>query len=164
MAVGEEMIHRLLLSAVTAGVGTCSVSYNIQLLHVVTGSMAFCTLEGGRLGCHFPSRVYKTNGPKTQRATIVLLSSSNIFTTDYSLFKADQQETILSNPRLFCTQCWKSTNAGNDQGDVHRCTSLFMLPGPSSHVTCVFVARHMICSRPIKLHNLYRGITMINGA
>ena len=51
-------------------------------------------------GCHFPSRVYKTHGPQSQRATIVLLnlyiivipllevmlSSSNIITMDYSLF------------------------------------------------------------------------------
>ena len=50
-------------------------------------------------GCHFPSRVYKTHGPQSQRATIVLLylcyiiipllevllSSSNIILTDYSL-------------------------------------------------------------------------------
>ena len=29
-----------------------------------------------------------------------------------------------------------------------------------SHDTCVFVARHVIGSRPIKLHTLYRGITI----
>ena len=40
----------------------------LQLLHAVTGSMAFCTPEGGewhpRLsrGCHFPLMVYKTHG------------------------------------------------------------------------------------------------------
>ena len=48
---------------------------SIQLL----GSMAFCTLELGKWyprrsrGCHFPSRVYQTHGPQSQRATIVLL-------------------------------------------------------------------------------------------
>ena len=33
---------------------------------------------------------------------------------------ADDQETIPSYPWLFRTQRLKSTNAGNDQGDVHR--------------------------------------------
>ena len=50
-------------------------------------------------GCHSPSRVYKTQGPQSQRTTIVLLfciivipllkvllSSSNIITTNYSFF------------------------------------------------------------------------------
>ena len=35
--------------------------YIIQLLHTVTGSMAFCTPEGE---CHFHLRVYKTRGPQ----------------------------------------------------------------------------------------------------
>ena len=50
-----------------------------QLLHVVTGSMEFCTLEGWNgtrgeaEGAISPTRVYKTHGPQSQRATIVLL-------------------------------------------------------------------------------------------
>ena len=58
---------------------------------------------------------------------------------------------IILNPQSFRNKSWKSTNGGNDQGDVHRCTSLYMLSGSSSHVTCVLVVRHMIGSRPIKL-------------
>ena len=118
--------------------------------------------------CHFPSRVYKTHGPQSQRATIVLLYlciivipllevlllPSNIITTDYSLFNKQTNKKQFPRTRGCFVHSAKSTNAGNDQGDVHRCTSLFMLPGPSSHVTCVFVARHMIGSRPMKLHSL----------
>ena len=106
----------------------------------------------------------------------VLLSSSNIITTNYSLFKlADEQETIPSNPRLFRTQRWKSTNAGNNQGDVHRCTSLFHMfhvTWPvepcnmricctardwfSTNQTSQFVQRYnKIGSRPIKIHSLF---------
>ena len=86
----------------------------------------------------------------------VLLSSSNNITTNYLLFNKRTNKKQFHRTRGCRTQCWKSTNAGNDQGDVHRCTSLFMLPCQSSHVKCVFVARHMVSSRPIKLHNLYR--------
>ena len=54
----------------------------IQLLHAVTGSMAFSVLytQGGKWhprqsrGCHLPPRVYKTHGPQSRkRATVVLL-------------------------------------------------------------------------------------------
>ena len=127
-----------------------------------------CT-RGEAEGTNCPPRVYKTHGPQSQRATIVLLylgninipllkvllSPSNIITTEYSFFNKQMNKkqflTVPSNPRVFRTQCWKATNTGNDRGDVHRCTSLFPTP---SHVTCVFVARHVIGSRPIKLHSL----------
>ena len=77
---------------------------NIQLLHAVTGSMAFCTPEGengtrGKAeGAIFPRECTKPMDPKSQRATIVFLylvntiisllkvmfSSLNIITTDYA--------------------------------------------------------------------------------
>ena len=125
-------------------------------------------------GCHFPSRVYKTHGPQSQRATIVLLylciivipllevllSSSNIITAEYSLFNKQTNEKQLPRTRGCSVHSAKSTNAGNDQGDVHPVYITFHVTRRvASHVTCVFVARHMIGSRPIKLHNLHRGIT-----
>ena len=129
---------------------------SVQLLHAAMGSMAFCTLEGGNC----------TRGERVPFVLLYLcniiipllevpLSSSNIITTDYSLFNKQKNKKLFPRTRGCFVHSAKSTNAGNDQDDVHRCTSLFMLPGPSSHVTCVFVARHVIGSRPIKLHNLY---------
>ena len=65
-------------------------------------------------GCHFPSRVYKTHGPHSQRATTVLLylciivipllevllSSSNIITTDYSLFNKQTNKKQFLEPAV----------------------------------------------------------------
>ena len=85
----------------------------------------------------------------------VLLSSSNIITTDYSLFNKQTNEKQLPRTRGCFVHSAKSTNAGNDQGDVHRVYISFHVTWRvASHVTCVFVARHMIGS-----HNLHRGIT-----
>ena len=70
---------------------------DIQLLHGVTGSMAFCKPEGEE-GAIFPRGCTKPMDPKSQRATMVLLylgnmiiplikvmlSSSNIITMEYA--------------------------------------------------------------------------------
>ena len=124
---------------------------------------SFCTPEA-------KSRVYKTHGPQSQRAIFVLLYlgntnipllevmllSSNIITTKYSLF-ADEQETIpdcslepagVLYTLLEINQHWERSR---------WCTPVYItfhvtqLP---SHVTCDFVAHHVIGSRPIKLHTL----------
>ena len=103
----------------------------------------FCTPEGEKV----PRGCTKPMDPK-HSATIVLLYlsninvplleflllSSNIITMEYSLFNKQTNKkqflTVPSNPQVFRTQRWKSINTGNGQGDVHRCTSLFMLPDP----------------------------------
>ena len=158
--------------------------YSIQLLHVVTGVHGVLYTRGGKWnprrsrGCHFPSRVYKTHGPQSQRATIVLLylciivnipllevllSSSNIITANYSLFNKQTNEKQLPRTRGCFVHSAKSTNAGNDQGDVHPVYITFHVTRRvASHLTCVFVVRHMIGSRPIKLHSLHRGITSMH--
>ena len=139
------------------------------------GSMAFCTPEGGKWhprqsrGCYFPPRVYKPMdpmGPLHSRKHLfcythgninipllkVLLSSSNIITTEYSLFSKQMNKkqflTVPSNPRVFRTQRWKSANTGNDQGDVQHA---FLL-----HVTWLVLdqSNFTVC---------YRGITISDG-
>ena len=96
----------------------------------------------------------------SQRAAIVLLllgnivirllkhklSSSNINYDEYAKFHCSLK------PWLFRTERWKSTNAGNDQGIVHRLTKLMLPAALCSLCTCVFDPRQV--SRPIKLHNL----------
>ena len=124
--------------------------------------MVFNTPEGanGTRGCHLPPRVYKTQGPQSQRATIVLLhignivipvlevlsSSSNIIMTEYSSFNKQTNSsnkkqffTVPSNTRVFRTQGLKSANGGNDQGDEHWCTcpSLFILP--NQHASLCYI-------------------------
>ena len=92
----------------------------------------------------------------------VLLSSSNIITADYSLFNKHTNEKQLPRTRGCFVHSTKLTNAGNNQGDVHPVYITFHVTRRvASHVTCVCVARHMIGSRPIKLHNLHRGITIL---
>ena len=58
-----------------------------------------------------------------------------------------------SNPQVFRTQRWKSTNTGNDHGDTPVYIT-FHVTQPPRHITCVFVAHHVIGSQPIKLHSL----------
>ena len=132
----------------------------IQLLHAVTGPMAFCTREGGTApetksrpgllprGCHYPTMVYKTHWPQISASNNycfvylgnmiipllkVMLSSSNIIRRVYmvglisSCSNKKQFFTVPSNPLPFRTKRWISTNAGNNQGNVHRLTKL-MLP------------------------------------
>ena len=101
----------------------------------------------------------------------IMLSSSNIITTEYEEFNwanscSNKKPffTVPSNPWSFRTKRWKTTNAGNDQGDVHRFTSLMLPAALCSRGTCVFVAQHVIGSRPIKLHSLlprYNNIVLL---
>ena len=123
----------------------------------------------------FSPRGKKSMDPKSQRATIVLLylgnriipllrvmlSSSNIITTEYEEFNRANScsnkkpfFTVPSNPWSFRTKRWKSTNGGNDQVDVHRLTSLMFSAALCSRGPCVFVAQHVIGSRPIQLDTM----------
>ena len=122
-----------------------SHSYIIQLLHTVTGSMAFCTLEGGNgtrgkaEAAIYPRGCSKPTDPQSQRATISKFCchiQTLLQPTIHCLISRRTRNKSLnpSNPRLFRTQRWKSTNGEHDQGDVHWCTSLFMLLGSSSHI------------------------------
>ena len=131
---------------------------SIQLLHTVTGSMAFCTLEGenGTQGC-----VQNLWTPVTACNNCFVIPLYNCYSSSRSSVVIFKHYYDAANKKLFPrTRSCLVHSAGNrpTPGTIKvmytRCTSLFMLPGPSSHVTCVFVALHMIGSRPIKLHSL----------
>ena len=115
----------------------------IQLLHAVTGSMAFSTLErenetrGEAEGAFYPRgcTVTVTAWPQSQRATIVLLLPLyNCYSSSWSsvvIFKHYYDDPLFN----------KQTN--NKQFPRTR----------GCFVHSVFVARHMFGSRPIKLHS-----------
>ena len=132
----------------------------IQLLHAVTGSMAFCTLEGAI----FPRECTKPMDPSHSMQQLCCYTyncysssrSSVIFKHYYDDPLFNKQTNKKQFPR---TRGCFVHSAGNrpTPGTIKvMYTGLhhFMVPDPSSHVTCVFVARHMVGSRPIKLHSL----------
>ena len=164
--------------------------YVIHFRAVSTGRLALyncCTLWHGVLytrggkwnprrsrGCHFPLRVYKTHGPQSQRATIVLLylciivipllevllSLQTLLRRTIHCLISRRTRNNFIEPAIVSYTARNRPTLGTIKEMYTRCTITFHVTRRvASHVTCVFVARHMIGSRPIKLHNLHRGIT-----
>ena len=132
--------------------------YIIQLLHAVRWSR----------GCHFPSRVYKTHGPQSQRATIVLLYLCIIMLFLFSKFCCHLQ-TLLRRT-IHCLISRRTRNNSLEPAvDPYTArnrptlgTIKVMYTGvhhfscyPARREPCnMRFLRHMIGSRPIKLHSL----------
>ena len=103
-------------------------------------------------GCHLPPRVYKTHGPQSQRATIVLLylcnivipflevllSSSNIIKTEQCIVQSwFNKQTNSSNKKQFFT-CWSNPRVFRTALEIDQrrersrwCTSVYI----TFHVT-----------------------------
>ena len=149
------LLQGLIVSAFAVNVMHC-----IQLLYAVTGSMAFCPPEGANCyqGCTKPM------DPSH--------SVQQLFCYTYNCYSSSRNSVIFKpyyDDPLFNKQTNKKQfsrtrgcfvhSAGNQPtpGTIKvMCTCLhhFMVPDLSSHATCLFVARHMVGSRPIKLHSL----------
>ena len=137
---GNDQVNVHRLTKLMLPAGAVQPWYSIQLLHAVTGSMAFCTPKGQNgtggeaksaichRGCTKPMDPSHSMQQLFCYTLVTWLFLFSKFCCQTNSSNKKQIFTCSLKPTCF-VQLWKSTNGGNDQVDVHRCTSLFMLPG-----------------------------------